>query len=270
MKPKAHILLRVLPHYRSDAFAAGAEKLGYVPRITVSLQPGECSREDAVVVWNLHGRGGIAKKVADDAGAPVIVAENGYVGKDKNDWQYYAVALDGHCGSGRWPDGGSERWEALRQTVAPWRDPPERGHVLICGQRGIGSPEMASPRTFLEDTAAKIRKHTKYRVKERPHPGRVPNQCPLDEDLDAARLVVVWSSNVSSRALLRGIPVMYCAPHIITQGAATKLDLSRVDDPPLPDRLPVFHRLAWAQWSVAEIASGLPMKLLLEQAGRSS
>jgi len=40
----------------------------------------------------------------------------------------------------------------------------------------------------------------------------------------------------------------------------------RIEDPAMPDRLPVFYRLASAQWTLDEIASGDPF-LPLEALG---
>ena len=41
-------------------------------------------------------------------------------------------------------------------------------------------------------------------------------------------------------------------------------------DPFLGDRLPAFHRLAWAQWTVDEISTGAPFRHLLDVRGAAA
>lgn len=265
MPPTAYVMHRVKPEYRSDAFVAGAGVAGY--RVVHSGEPPESmSREDLLVTWNLYGRYAAAKEVADRAGAPTIVTENGYFGRDRNGVQYYAMSLAradgaGHNGSGRWPAGGPERWDRHGISLAPWRT---RGdHVLVADQRGIGSEMMRSPRGWSDGIRSRLTSLTRRPVWYRPHPGRNLPGNTLDQDLTNCWAVVVWSSNVATTALIRGIPAFYEAPHISCQGGAQK-GLERIDDPALTDRLAAFRRAAWGQWNVREIASGEPYRLLLQ------
>jgi len=58
-----------------------------------------------------------------------------------------------------------------------------------------------------------------------------------------------------------GIPVFFEAPqHVL--GAAMCRDVRSINNPPMPDRLPAFERMAWAQWSLDEIRSGEPFRRL--------
>jgi hypothetical protein len=74
--------------------------------------------------------------------------------------------------------------------------------------------------------------------------------------------VAVWASSAGVHALVRGIPVMADAPWWICKGAAATLD--EIQASGLPERQPVFERLAWAQWTVDEIAGGEPFRRLLQ------
>ena len=74
--------------------------------------------------------------------------------------------------------------------------------------------------------------------------------------------MAAWASGIAARALVLGVPVFYEAPAIVCAGACTR-GLEGIESPRTPDRLPALERLAWAQWSVSEIARGLPFEYLL-------
>ena len=258
----AYCLIREHPHYRRAAFVEGLRRAGYKVRHGMDRsrpQPG-----DVLVTWNRTG---------DDAdrwermGGRVLVAENGYIGLDAHGVQLYALAVGGHNGSGKWPHGGGERWQRLGIDLKPWR---ERGEfVLVRGQRGIGSRAMASPPNWHDNIAAKLRLH--HRVVVQPHPGK-----PACDPYEAARLVgalrgchaaVIWSSAAGVRALVEGVPVYYDAPHWICAGAALRLgEVRDLNAPKMDDgaRLAALERMAWAQWTVAELESGEPFVRLRE------
>lgn len=199
---------------------------------------------DVLVIWNRYGGHHETARQWECAGARVLVAENGYVGRG-----YYALAQSHHAGAGRWPLGGPERWEALGIDLAPWREsdaPP-----LILGQRGIGEPGIASPQGWAERTQRRIGGRI------RPHPGKYPPSVAIDDDILASGCVVTWASSAALRALQLGVPVWYDYPQWIGAGASRPLrewgDLERRCD---AARLEMFRALAWAQWSLDEIRSG--------------
>ena len=134
-------------------------------------------------------------------------------------------------------------------------------HVLVCPQRGIGPKHYAQSSNWTTEIAARLRAVTKRPVRVRPHPGNKPPLVPLEKDLEQCWAMVTWASNAGTHALIAGIPVFFEAPHWILAAAGSR-DVSRIDDPPLPDRLPAFERLACAQWTLEEIASGEPFRRL--------
>lgn len=255
--PKAVCYIRNEPHYRSEAFVSGLKSAGYTVSNNSQVGPG-----DVVVTWNRYGTYEEIADRAERAGATVLVAENGYFGKDANGLQRYAISIHGHNGSGTWHPGGPERWAALGATPKPWREAGD--HILVCGQRGIGSRTMASPHEWHARAAKRLAAHTKRKIVIRKHPGSKPdpNAPTLESQLVNCWAVVVWSSASGIKALMSGIPVFYDAPHYICAGAASR-DFSLIESPPMPDRLPALERMAWAQWSVDEIAAGLPFRHLL-------
>ena len=106
-----------------------------------------------------------------------------------------------------------------------------------------------------------MKQHTRRLVKIRPHPksrtGPVPATT-LDQDLDSAFAVVIWSSGVGTKALLDGIPVFYCAPHYFLEDAADNY-LVNVAAPSKPDRLPAFEKFAWGANLAATLQFSAPV-----------
>lgn len=266
---RAYSLIRTQPHYREEAFLAGLTAAGYRAEhgnTGVQGRPG-----DVLVTWNLgHDVRETAARFKRQGGT-VLVAENGYIGRDREGRQYYAIARDGHNGSGRWHVGGPERFAKLGVELKPWREAGE--HIVVFGQRGFGSAEMASPFEWHFDVAKRLRKLTDRKIIVRPHPGKPGNDpevtAAVCEDLRNAYCAVVWASSRGVRALTEGVPVVCEAPHWICFDAACEFeDLVNLDRMDLSElsRGRCFERLAWAQWSVEEIASGGPFRYLLSDA----
>lgn len=220
---------------------------------------------DVLLIWNRYQPLEQLANNWEARGGTVLVAENGYWGTDDKGIQYYALAKHGHNGSGNWPkrdDSNPDpwRWHALRTELAEWRTTGD--HVLVCGQRSIGSKQMASPPGWAEETAAKLMKMTDRKIRIRQHPGRDKSvNRSLADDLRNAWVCVIWSSGCGVEALIRGIPVIYQAQWWICKHAARPF-LGDVNEPHTPLRLPSLSRMAFAQYSINEITSGLPFELL--------
>lgn len=250
---KVCCLIRPLPHYRRTAFEQGLQACGH----EIVGKDG-----DALLIWNRYGAFDELAREYEKSGRPVIVAENGYIGRDVEGRQLYALARSGHNGSGQWSDvpGRASLLSSWGVTVKPWRTTGR--HILVCGQRGIGSPAMASPVCWHGNIAKELQRRTSLPIVVRPHPeelGAGP-QPPLDEQLRDAWAVVVWSSAAGVRALVEGVPVFYCAPHWVMADSACR-DLSHIDHPPHMVRN--FAPVASQQWTVDEITTGEPFKWLM-------
>ena len=239
--------------------------------------PQQVARGDVLLIWNRYGGTHDEATRFEAAGGTVLVAENGYLGAGGSSpkfdvhpggpkpGDYYALAVGGHNGQGSWPAGGAERFAALGVALQPWR--AEGRHVLVCPNRSFGIPGRVMHPDWAARTAARLRKETARAVCIRLHPGNDAPKRALATDLEGAWAVVVWSSGAGVHALLRGIPVYCDAPHWILKGAAAH---GPVDAPQCPERAPHFARLAWAQWTVQEIASGEPFRRLLPATRQSA
>lgn len=247
-------LIRQQPHYRREAFDAGMRRAGY--RLVNDARP--AGPEDLLIIWNRYDQFDVRATAWEAAGGTVLVAENGYLGADDQGRQHYALSAHGHNGSGYGPQ-FIGRFAKLGIQSQPWKTDGES--ILVRGQRGIGTKEMASPANWHVNAGRLLKQRQALPVVVREHPGRHEPRPPIAEDLGRAAGCVIWCSSVGVKALIAGVPVWYDAPHWICEQAGRRL----ADDPhlanPLRDdglRMAALERMASLQWSVAELESGEP------------
>lgn len=222
-----------------EAFARGLRLNGYKVISGITTTPGP---QDILVTWNRIGVGASAARAFEAAGRPVLVAENASWGNEFAGQRWYHLARNRHNTAGMFPVGGPERWDALGVELAPWRT---KGETVILAQRGIGSPPTRMPQGWPQQ--AQARHGGRIRI----HPGTRPAKA-LQDDLATAGRVVTWGSGAALQALRMGVTVVSEMPDWI--GEQDNTDAGR---------LAMFRRLAWAQWRLAEIASGEAFKWLL-------
>lgn len=254
----AWCLVRPMPLYRRDAFCSGLKVLGYKLRDTV---PDNASKGDAVVMWNRMATNHHIAERVERKGATVIVAENGYLNRGFNGSQWYALSRSHHNGAGWWPTGDSERWSGLGVQLKPWR--ADGSHILVLDSRGIGAPNIAQPRDWLDKTLA-VLKRQKRKVIVRKHPGTTKGTEHQDlyAQLDGAWAAVTWGSGAGIKALAYGVPVFHGFAQWIGKTAARPFT-GNVETPFTGDRGPMFQRLAHAMYSVEEIGSGSALRRFL-------
>jgi len=221
---RALLNLRYTLPERRAAFESGLKRIG---------------DPEVFCTWNRIGAADRTAKEYEARGLPVIVAENAAWGNDFAGKRWYSMALGMHNTAGRFPLGGSERFDRLGVDLAAWRTGGER---VVLPQRGIGPVGVAMPRDWPNNQVGRIRRH----------PGT--SACiPLEQDLSNAGEVVTWGSGAAIKALMWGIRIESHMPNWI--GAQDNTDSGR---------LSMFRRLAWAQWTIDEIASGEPFERLLK------
>lgn len=248
-KPKAWVALKPTPNYALQSFLKGFERLGYQACHGYTHTPGP---NDVLLIWNRWRGEEIAAEAFETAGRPVLIAENGYLGKQFNGHRWYAISRNYHNGAGTWVNLGPERWGKYGCDLDPFRESGDE--IVLLPQRFIGCPGVAMPRGWQESALSRV----KARV--RPHPGI--NPClPLKEDLVNAEAVYTWGSGAAIKALMYGIPVWYDMPNWIGAPAASRFGepLNRNEE----DRLKMFQRLIWAMWTLDEVEEGTPFKVLL-------
>lgn len=233
---RALCLIREAVHYRREAFLAGLKAAEFeVVKSIPKPRPG-----DVLVIWNRYGASAQDAVRFETVGATVLVAENASWGNGFLGERWYSLWRGRHNTAGTFPVGGPERWDALGVELAPWR--PAGGEVIGLPQRGIGPVGTAMPRNWVPPGCDRIRQH----------PGT--RECvPLEKDLARASKVVTWGSGAAIKALMLGIRVESHMPRWCGE--------QQNDD---ASRLAMFRRLAWAQWTLAEITSGEPFRRLLD------
>lgn len=237
--------------YRRDAFCRGLAANGYAVLPAIK----DPRPDDVYVCWNRYGSWDQDAKRFEAAGARVLVAENGYLDRKWRGTEWFALAEGHHAGRGKWYDGGPSRWDSWGVELKPWREGRE---TLILAQRGIGEIGIASPMGW----AGKTRERIGGRI--RPHPGKDAAVVPLQDDLANAACVVTWASSAALKALIEGVPVWYDMVGWI--GAQACRHLSQWGGVPNTfeaDRLAMFRRLAWSNWSIEEVQSGQAFRSVL-------
>lgn len=252
---RAYLTLRPKPEYRREAFAAGLAAAGYQVSNCVPQDP---KPDDVLVIWNRYAHYDDLARRFERKGARVLVAENGYLGREWRGNAWYSISLSRHNGAGQWPAGGAERWDSWGVDLSPWRKEGE--HVLVLLQRGIGVSPVAQPANWRQTVQGMLT--TDRPVKFRGHPGEKHPHHTLYDDLNGAHCVITWGSGAALKALAAGVPVYYGFDQWIGAEAGKQF-AGDVSTPFLGDRLPMFRKLAWAMWRLDEIESGLPFRGLL-------
>lgn len=258
-------LIRNAPWYRRGAFVKGLRAAGHEVRDEL---PRHLGPEVALLIWNRYGHVHDMALQVERAGGTVLVAENGYLGvggtspkfdvhpNGPQPHHYYALSRGWHNGRGEWHAGGPERFTALGVDLKPWRAGGD--YVLVCPNRAFGVGEQLMHPDWGERTADRLRK-LGHKVRLRGHPGNDKPKRGIEEDLAGASAVHIWSSSAGVHALAQGIPVTCLAPYWICKGAGDGKPISM-------SRRDAMERMAWAQWTLAEIESGEPFANLLPAA----
>lgn len=213
-------------------FTRGLRRLGY--KVSAGIPEGY-TEHDLFVTWN---RLSLSDRVAGQMvkiGADVIVAENATWGNDFAGHRWLHMAKDYHNTAGKFPVGDDSRFDSLGIDLDQFR---QEGETVILPQRGIGSPPVAMPKSFIR--AAKKTHGGRVRM----HPGKRGGK-PLVDDLRKCGHVVTWGSGAAVKALMMGIKVTSYMPNWIGEQDNTE-----------DGRLAMFRRLAWAQHTHEEIESG--------------
>lgn len=240
---------------------------------------------DVDVIWSVlwSGRMLTNKSIWDAAqaqGKPVIVLEVGGIVRGTT-WK---VGLNGiNKNSFFIKDSTSARADSLGLTLKSWRT--QGDHILVCGQHDHSLQWQGMPNInqWTIETVKEIKKYTDRKIVIRPHPRcsitavdhqfkNVIKQTPArragsyddyDMRFDNAHAVVSWSSNPGIRAAINGYPI-FTGPNSLAQPVANH-SLALIETPQMPERQQWLNDYAHTEWTVQEIATGLPLKNLTER-----
>ena len=239
---------------------------------------------DVAVIWSVLWNGRMLgnKQIWDisrDFGKPVIVLEVGGIQRGVT-WK---VGLNGINGDAHFASKGndSSRADKLGLTLEPWKT-NDTGSILICTQHDKSEQwrNMPSVANWVIDTVSQIRQYTKRHIIIRAHPRcplphiehefrnvtrQVPKKLPgtyddFDYVFENAWAVVNWSSNPAVQAVIKGIPV-FVGPSSLAYDVGNK-DFSTINEPLKPDRQQWLNDYAHTEYTIEEIAQGLPLNNL--------
>jgi len=169
------------------------------------------------------------------------------------------------------------RWAKISRdlniSLKPWRTQGE--HILICLQRHGGwSMGGLSVQTWLDQTITQIRQYSRKRqIVVRTHPGdkkiksilkiygkgvHLSVNERLSDDLRNAWATVVYNSSPSIASIIEGIPAFITDPNPQRSQSykIANTDLSRLENPEMPDRQEWIERISMCHWNFEELRSG--------------
>jgi hypothetical protein len=240
---------------------------------------------DVHVIWSVlfHGRMARNKDIwahCQKLRKPVIVLEVGSI-KRGTTWKVglNGINRDAYFGE---QDNDRSRAVSLGLVCKPWRSNGD--FILVCGQHDKSLQWQNMPRMsnwFLE-TYDEIRKYTQRPIVFRPHPRcrlehierglkNVHRQEPqhvngtyddFDMDFNNVWATVSYSSNPGTHSCVNGVPA-FVSTHSLAYDVANDIDfLYDIENPLLPDRQQWLNDIAWSEFTVEEIANGLPLSRL--------
>jgi hypothetical protein len=255
-----------------NAFEQGVKSLGHE---IVS------NNEDVAVIWSVlwHGRMAANRAIYEKCirqNQPVIIIEVGNLKRN----ELWRVCLNHINGLGIF--GNTEQLDTNRpqklgvQLESASTD--RRGEILIATQHesSLQWSGMPTMRAWTENTITEIKKHTNRRIVVRPHPRspfpvkipgvlldsprRVPNTYDDFNIFYNYHCVINYNSGPAVQAAIQGVPVI-CDSSSLAGELSEKLE--NIEKPVLPDRDEWFLKLTHTEWTVDEIAQGVPLQRLL-------
>lgn len=271
-------LFEIDSHHRSkvvvQAMAKGISRVGDRPAIkpAVNYRPDD----QVIVFYGLVGALAKAIRRQQAVGGTAIYVDLGYWGRRQGGrWTgYHKIAVNSRHPTEyfqRRPH-DETRFRRLGVSMMPWK----RGrNILIAGMGDKGSlAEGFQPGEWERSAVEQLRKLTDRPIIYRPKPSWLkartidgtifsPPRQKIEEVLADCHAVVTHHSNVAVDGLMDGIPA-FCFEGVAVPMALA--DLTRIEHPEYPaDRQRWANDIAWTQWSIAEMAEGLPWRHLKDE-----
>jgi hypothetical protein len=252
-----------------DAFETGLRAQGHT--VTKHTRGG-----DVAVIWSVLWSGRMRDNQAiwnyyRKQNKPVIVLEIGCLQRGIT-WK---IGINGiNKDSYFVPSGQSDqRKTQLGLSLKPWNN--HGREILICTQHDKSQQwENNSPlKEWTTNVIQEIRKYSQRPIKIRPHP-RCAFPYPIlnsgvtksiekniEKEFNSAWAVINYSSNPGVESIINGIPAFVDSKSLASPVA--NLDLNSIENPARPERTQWLNDLAWTEWTVEEMAKGIPQKLLI-------
>lgn len=244
-----------ISNHKNELFLEGLRAAGL--KVRDGLPMGNIQAGDVLIAWNRKEvfEKTIAKFEAN--GGRVIIAENGFIGRDDEGNRLLSMAFSRHHGLGIWPIGEEKRHLKQNIIIEDWR--PAGKEIVILGQRGIG--ETSVKHDWALSAYQFLRHKYKMPIRIRQHPAKDKSR-PIEDDLQNAYAVITFSSSAAIKAIAAGVPAFYCLKGWIGKDAAV-FGMDSMLEPYRGCREMMFHKIGWHQWTQKEIATGEAFRALL-------
>lgn len=230
-------------------------------------------KADAAVIWSVlwYGRMKTNQSIFNHYriyNKPVIVLEIGSLIRDKT-WK---IGINGINKGSFFVSRGQDdsRKRNLGLTSKPWNKYGNK--ILICGQhehsqQWLGQPPM---KQWVLNKIELIKKYTDRPIEFRPHP-RYPVSLPdvklstvsdFKEDLARSWAVVNHNSGPGIISNIEGVPSFVHDSSLASELGNS--DISQIENPVLMNREQWMNDLAWTEWTVEEMAAGIPHEYLFQ------
>lgn len=177
-----------------------------------------------------------------------------------------------------------KKWNDIKRILGcdlkPWRKTGK--HVLILMQKDSGwTMEGINCVQWCASTIKEIRKYTNRPIVVRVHPsdikqiGRYVNTIndpmttvslkhDIREDLENAWCSITYNSSPGAVSVIEGIPVFILDEQWKKSPAASvgNTDISRIEDPSMPDREQWIQKIAMSHFSIQDIKEGSLLRLV--------
>jgi hypothetical protein len=239
---------------------------------------------DVNVIWSVLFNGRMAgNQSVWQQKKPTIVLEVGGINRGTT-WKVglNGINRDAYFGE---QDNDRSRADSLGLVCKPWRSNGD--FILICGQhdKSLQWQNMPVLATWAIDTIKTIRMYSKRPIIFRPHPRcplpniehkfkNVHRQAPkklngtydnFDIGFDNVHATVSYSSNPGVHSIINGIPA-FVGTSSLAYDVANDIDfLHDIENPMMPDRTQWLNDYAHTEYTLDEIAQGIPLKRLTEK-----
>jgi hypothetical protein len=256
------------------AFEKGLKQLGHQP-----VQ----EQEDVAVIWSVLWQGRMLEnqkvyRKAIKSNTPVIIIEVGNLRRGTT-WRISVNHINGLGHFGNDIELDQQRSHKIGVSLLPIQL-SRRPEILIACQHSHslqweGMPAMAE---WVKETVSKVKQYTDKSIVVRPHPRspiplnipgvriEVPKKLPQtydDFDIDYRyHCVINYNSGPAVQAAIQGIPVICDTSSLAYPISANFENIETIS---LPAREEWFNRLCHTEWTVGEIAQGIPLQRLMPQ-----
>ena len=161
---------------------------------------------------------------------------------------YFRIVKNSMFHNGQNEDFSWDRFNSFGIKLKDWRN---NGEHIVLSPLSPFMENFLQNKTWTEDTIKELRKYTDREIIiSKKVTTDNPNAIPMVEAMQNAWCVVTEHSNSAIDAMIEGIPAIFTNP------SRKNAELSEIENPPMDREF--FKNLANHQWTLEEIARGLP------------